>query len=244
MSRVSGSEASLDSASVASQPSPWAASLPSPRPSADPAPPPAAGQHRPHRVKPTPRRITNPSLECPDKLFAVKPSLGQGNYRKKIRQYRRKCRNPAAEIKINVFTMRLEINGAGGDKPYQKRRRTRLDDKVRAARLVDLVNKLTSLRNRVHVPIAAWKQGRSDLGGLVKGPPSPAPVAPVASAHVPQGVRVKSELKMVTETCTASITSITSSPKVASKVRIATYFKRRHFLTLLLCFRSRLRPGW
>ena len=230
MFRVSGSEASLDSASVASQPSPWAASLPSPRPSADLAQPPLTSARR-HRVKPTPRRIANPGLECPDKLFAVKPSLGQGNYRKKIRQYRRKCRNPAAEIKINVFTMRLEINGAGGDKPYQKRRRTRLDDKVRAARLVDLVNKLTSLRNRVHVPIAAWKQGRSDLGGLVKAPPSPAPVAPLATAHAPQGVRVKSELKMVTETCTASITSITQSPKVASKVR-SLHLKKRNFLTL------------
>ena len=202
---------------MASQPSPWAQSLPSPRPE--------AGQHlssaasRPHRVKPRPRRITNPGLECPDKLFALKPSLGQGNYRRKIRGYRRKCRNPAAEIKINMFVMKLEINGAGGDKPYQKRRRTRVDDKVRAARLADLVNKLTSLRTRVHVPIAAWKQGRSDLGGLVKGPPSP---APVSSAHAPQGVRVKSELKMVTETCTASITSITQSPKVASKVRAET----------------------
>lgn len=146
----------------------------------------------------------------------MKPSLGQGNYRKKIRGFRRKCRNPSAEIKINAFVMKLEINGAGGDKPYQKRRRTRLDDRLRAARLADLVNKLTSLKNRVHVPIMAWKQGRSDLGGLVKGPPSP---APVSSAPAPQGVRVKSELKMVTETCTASITSITQSPKVASKVR-------------------------
>ena len=216
---VSGSEASLDTASVASQPSPWAQSLPSPRPGPDLCQPPPVAS-RPHRVKPQPRKITNPSLEVPDKLFAVKPSLGQGNYRKKIRQYRRKCRNPAAEIKINVFAMRLEIN-ACGDKPYQKRRRTRLDDKVRAARLVDLVNKLTSLRNRVHVPIAAWKQGRSDLGNLVKAPPSP---APVATTHVPQGIRVKSELKMVTETCTASITSITQSPKVASKVRTTSLF--------------------
>ena len=116
--------------------------------------------------------------------------------------------------------MRLEIN-SGGDKPYQKRRRSRLDDKVRAARLVDLVNKLTSLRNRVHVPIAAWKQGRSDLSGLVKGPPSPAPLQRQAQGQGPgQGLRVKSELKMVTETCTASITSITQSPKVASKVSI------------------------
>ena len=80
------------------------------------------------------------------------------------------------------------------------------------------MNKLTSLRNRVHVPIAAWKQGRSDLGGLVKAPPSP---APVTTAHAPQGIRVKSELKMVTETCIASITSITQSPKVTSKVRIS-----------------------
>ena len=154
-----------------------------------------------------------PGQDLRDKLFAMKPSAGQGQYRKKIRQYRRKCRNPAAEIKINVFAMRLEIN-ASGDKPHLKRRRPRLDGKVRAARLADLVSRLTGLRSRVHVPIQAWRPGRADLAGLVKGPPSP------ATTHAPQtqGLRVKSELKMVTETCTATLTTVTQSPKVTNKV--------------------------
>ena len=59
-------------------------------------------------------------------------------------------------------------------------------------------------------------QGRTDLTNLVRAPPSP---RPPHSAPPPGAVRVKSELKLVTETCTASVTSITASPKVANKVR-------------------------
>ena len=158
---VAGSEASVDTASVQSQPSPWAQSLPSPAPC--PAPELPARQRR---VKqPAPRRIADPALEprLREQLFAMKPSRGQAGYRRKIRGYRRRCRGPGQEIRINVFTMRLEINCAGGAGPHTRRRPRQLDGKVRAARLADLVSRLTQLKNRVHVPIAAWKQVQTSV---------------------------------------------------------------------------------
>jgi len=205
-----GSEGSVETSSLHSQTSPWHQSLPSPRPS--PSNPSDASQSNSvrHRVKPVPKKLVNPPQEL---LFAMKPPQGVKNYRKKIRPFRRKCRNPESEIKIGLFMLRLECNAAGTK--VKKFRRSRLDPKVRAARLADLVSKLTSLRNRVHVPIQAWKTGRTDLTNLVKGPPSPHVPAPGA-------IRVKSELKLVTETCTATITSVTSSPKIANKVKAET----------------------
>ena len=144
----------------------------------------------------------------------MKPPQGVRNYRKKIRPFKRKCRNPESDIKVGLFMLKLECNAAGST--VKKFRRHKLDDKVRAARLADLVSKLTSLRNRVHVPIQAWKTGRTDLTHLVKAPQSPH-ISSSVQAPV-TGVRVKSELKLVTETCTATITSVTSSPKVTNKV--------------------------
>ena len=145
----------------------------------------------------------------------MKPPQGIRNYRKRIRPYKRKCRNPESELKIGVFVLKLECNAAGAG--FKKIRRSRLDPKVRAARLADLVSKLTSIRNRVQVPIQAWKPGRTDLTNLVKtSAPSPQVTHPPAT-----GIRVKSELKLVTETCTTPITSVTSSPKVTNKVNIS-----------------------
>ena len=207
---VSGSESSAETSSLHSQHSPWHQSLPSPRPS--PGLPADTGSTwpapAPHRGKPVPKKLVNPP---PELLFAMKPPQGVRNYRKKIRPFRRKCRNPASEIKVGLFLLRLECNAAGA--AVQKPRRSRLDPKVRAARLADLVSKITSLRNRVHVPIQAWKTGRTDLNNLMKG-------SPVVGHHVTPsgGIRVKSELKLVTETCTATITSVTTSPRVSNKV--------------------------
>lgn len=170
-----------------------------------------------------PRKLTNPPREL---VFGMKPPQGVRNYRKKIRPFKRKCRSPESEIKIGLFILRLECNAAGST--VKKIQRKRVDDKVRAARLADLVSKLTHLRNRVQVPINAWKSGRTDLGGLVKAPASPqvhgitrdVPQGITKGISMPpaQGIRVKSELKMVTETCTTPITTVTSSPKVTHKV--------------------------
>ena len=210
----SGSEGSVDTASLHSQSSPWHHSLPSPRPS--PVNPSDAGTNwgpaRSHRVKSVPKKCVHPPQEL---IFGMKPPQGIRNYRKKIRPYRRKCRNPESDIKVGLFMLKLECNAAGST--VRKYRRHKLDDKVRAARLADLVSKLTSLRNRVHVPIQAWKTGRTDLTNLVKAPQSPHITSSVPPA-TGGGIRVKSELKLVTETCTATITSVTSSPKVTNKV--------------------------
>ena len=158
----------MDTASVQSQPSPWAQSLPSPAPC--PAPELPARHRRVKQAKP--RRIADPAQEprLREQLFAMKPSRGQAGYRRKIRGYRRRCRGPGQEIRINVFTMRLEINCAGGAGPHTRRRPRQLDGKVRAARLADLVSRLTQLKNRVHVPIAAWKQVQTPLYKMLHYP--------------------------------------------------------------------------
>ena len=170
----------------------------------------------------------------------MKPPQGIRNYRKKIRPFKRKCRNPSSEIKLNQFIIKIEINAAQG-KPLRKPYRPKIDSNLRFGRCQAQLERLRKLRDRVHVPIQAWKSGRTDLRDLVKGPASPyLPAAPRVKTET-GGMKIKSELKMVTETCTASVTSVTSSPRATNKVR--------HFslsispsVTLYLCLlRSRRR---
>ena len=148
----------------------------------------------------------------------MKPPQGIRNYRKKIRPFKRKCRNPSSEIKLNQFIIKIEINAAQG-KPLKKPYRPRIDSNLRFGRCQAQLERLRKLRDRVHVPIQAWKPGRTDLRDLVKGPASPyLPAAPRVKTET-GGMKIKSELKMVTETCTASVTSVTSSPRATNKVR-------------------------
>ena len=200
---VAGSEGSLESSSVHSQ------SQTSPRPSPLPSSPLS------HRAKPVPSKCHNPPKEL---VFAMKPPQGIRNYRKKIRPFKRKCRNPSSEIKLNQFIIKIEINAAQG-KPLKKPYRPRIDSNLRFGRCQAQLERLRKLRDRVHVPIQAWKPGRTDLRDLVKGPASPyLPAAPRVKTET-GGMKIKSELKMVTETCTASVTSVTSSPRATNKVR-------------------------
>ena len=142
----------------------------------------------------------------------MKPQQGVRNYRKKLtRSYKKKTRNPCREIKIGLFVLKLECNA---NPPWQRRLNRPVDPKRRVIRLEATVAKIVALRGRIQVPIHPWQKGRQDLYGLVKGPPS-APGSPV-------GVRVKSELKMVTETCTATVTCVTSAPRFAGKVKAET----------------------
>jgi hypothetical protein len=77
-------------------------------------------------------------------------------------------------------------------------------------------------QSTIHVPITAWRPGRTDLAALVKGGPPSCPGSPQqqpTATGVP--VRIKSELKMVTETCTLPITSVVAtSPRFSQKVGI------------------------
>ena len=150
----------------------------------------------------------------------MRPPQGIRDYRKKIRKkIEKKCRNPSSEIKINPFIIKIEINAAQG-KPFKKVQRPNIQSNVRFGRCQAQLERLRKLRDRVHVPIQAWKSGRTDLRDLVKGPASPyLPPAPRVKTET-GGMKIKSELKMVTETCTATVTSVTSSPKAQTKVRL------------------------
>jgi hypothetical protein len=156
-----------------------------------------------------PRKLTSPPTD--ELVFAMKPPQGVRNYRKKIRTMKRKTRNPTSEIKIGLFILKLECNAG---LPWPRRTRRQVDPKLRAMRLENHVTRVVAQKSRIQVPITAWRTGRTDLYGLVKGPPS-APGSPV-------GVRVKSELKMVTETCTASVTCVTTAPRYSGKVKAET----------------------
>jgi len=217
---VSGSDGSLETGSVHSPHpslSPWGqGQTHSPRPS--PSYPPLASpcalpsprtQGHSRRVKAVPRKLTSP---LPEKVFAMKPPQGIRNYRKKIRPYKRKCRN-GTEIKIGLFILKLECNAATG---WVKKARRHIPQERRIARLNNQINKITNFKSKLHVPIQAWKTGRTDLDSLIKGGSSPAP-----SSHS-GGLRIKSELKMVTETCTASVTSVTATPRFTAKVKAET----------------------
>jgi len=209
-----GSDGSLETASVYSHPSlsPWQthSPRPSPIPSQSPRPSPSWHPAPPHRLKSIPKKVTNPPK---DNIFAMKPPQGIRNYRKKIRTFKRKARNPVSEIKIGLFILKLECNAAVPR--VKKRKAVVVDPKRRAVRLETVVSKVTARKNRIQVPITAWRTGRTDLFGLVKGPPS-APGSPVSVN------KIKSELKMVTETCTASVTCVTASPRFSSKVKAET----------------------
>ena len=197
---IAGSDCSLETSSVHSQ------SQSSPRPS----PLPASSSPVSHRVKPVPRKCNNPPKEL---VFAMKPPQAIRNYRKKIRTFKRKCRNPSSEIKLNQFIIKIEINAAQG-KPLRKPYRPKIDSNLRFGRCQAQLERLRKLRDRVHVPIQAWKSGRTDLRDLVKGPASPyLPSVPRVKTESAGGMKIKSELKMVTETCTATVTSVTSSPR-------------------------------
>lgn len=209
-----GSDGSLETASVQSHPSlsPWQTHSPRPSPSypsQSPRPSPSWHPAPPHRLKAVPRKVTSPPRDI---IFAMKPQQGIKNYRKKIRTFKRKCRNPVSEIKIGLFILKLECNAAVPR--VRKIQRPPVDPKRRAARLENTIARVTARKNRIQVPITAWRTGRTDLFGLVKGPPS-APSSPV-------GVRIKSELKMVTETCTATVTCVTASPRFSTKVKAET----------------------
>ena len=233
--------------------SPWG-TTPSPRPTPwQPSPP--------HRVKAVPTRLTKPH---PDLTFAMKPPQGVRNYRKKMRNYKRRCRQPDKEIKIGLFVLRLECQSAA---PRLKRRpRPVITPAARNRRLDDVAANIVTRKSQIHVPIAAWRTGRTDLQNLIKNPPSnpPSPAGPPPARPTPQHqqppgsprhnmgmghaikglqaqtpgsprshhgggplkgypplgspgpMRIKSELKMVTETCTAAVPS---PPRHSVKVR-------------------------
>ena len=216
----SGSE---ETSSCHSQPSPspWHPGSHSPRPSpshpapASPHPSPSSWLPAPpHRLKAVPRKWTksNTDQASSELVFGMKPLQGVRNYRKKLtRSYKKKTRNPCKEIKIGLFVLKLECNA---NPPWQKRVVRHVEPQRRVMRLETLVKKIENVRSRITVPINPWLRGRQDLYNLVKGPPS-APGSPV-------GVRVKSELKMVTETCTATVTCVTSAPRFAGKVKAET----------------------
>lgn len=208
-----GSDGSLETASVHSHPSlsPWQTHSPRPSPSypsQSPRPSPSWHPAPPHRLKAVPRKVINPPKDI---IFGMKPPQGVKNYRKKIRTFKRKCRNPVSEIKIGLFILKLECNAAVPR--VRKIQRPPVDPKRRAARLENTISRVTARKNRIQVPITAWRTGRTDLFGLVKGPPS-APGSPIG------GVRIKSELKMVTETCTATVTCVTASPRYSNSTKV------------------------
>ena len=155
----------------------------------------------------------------------MRPLAGVRNYRKKMRNYRRRCRQPTAEMKIGLFILRMECQSAGPTLKKPRLRTFRPASSQRSARLESLCASLLARRSMIHVPISAWRTGRTDLAHLIKNPPSqpgsPKAVMPPNSPGRPAaappamppgspvgGMRVKSELKMVTETCT----SIVSTP--------------------------------
>lgn len=242
-----GSDGSGETGSYSSAPpmSPWG-TTPSPRPTPwHPAPP--------HRVKPLPRKWSSSAAE--DLLFAMKPPQGVRNYRKKLRNLRRKCRQPGAEVKIGIFVLRMELQSAAQRPPPPRRAPPAVSPAARGGRLEALLASIVTRKSMIHVPISAWRPGRTDLQNLVKNPPSnpgspqPPPRSPVRYHHPASpvgakypaspgggsgglkypgspggggglkypgspggGLRVKSELKMITETCTSTITSVSASP--------------------------------
>ena len=158
----------------------------------------------------------------------MKPPQGVRNYRKKMRNFKRRCRQPCTEIKIGLFVLRLECQSAV---PRLKRAPRRIiTPGQRKARLDAVTADIVTRKSLVHVPISAWRTGRTDLQNLIKNPPSnpPSPVGPAkgppgsprgGGKHpgTPTGIRIKSELKMVTETCTAAVPS---PPRHSVKVYI------------------------
>lgn len=254
--------------------SPWggAATTPSPRPTPwQPSPP--------HRIKSVPKKWPlsvsngdcdeNSKIVC-DRVFGVKPPQGVRNYRKKIRTFRRRCRQPTSDIKIGLFVLRMECQANVGKIRPKKPLRdvTSQRHQQRCARLETLIGKLVTRKSALHVPINAWRTGRTDLAHLVKNPPSQpsspigpksaglsGPASPNNQQHLQQrstscttgvtttsstiyplssparhpvmghqtGMRVKSELKMVTETCTAGVvSSVASPPRHTIKVKAET----------------------
>jgi len=242
---LTGSDGSGESGNYSSVPplSPWG--TPSPRPTSwQPSPP--------HRVKAVPKKWPTTTTTTSDLVFAMKPPQGVRNYRKKIRTFRRKCRQPGSDIKIGVFVLKMELQSAAL-RPT-RRPHPPVSQAARSAKIEALLASIVTRKSMIHVPISAWRTGRTDLQNLVKNPPSnpgspqpprsPVRFHPVSPGHKfpgspgqikfpgspvnkypgsPSGLRVKSELKMITETCTSTITSISSpSRQHVTKVKAET----------------------
>ncbi len=186
-----------------------------------------------HRLKSAPRRwdtfATAAHLLLP---FAMRPLAGIRHYRRKLRAFRRKCRQPGSDFKIGAFVLRMECQAAqtsGLSRTGRKRVIKRSQDHgvPSSVRLEKVVARLMARQSTIHVPITAWRPGRTDLAALVKGGPPSCPSSPQQQQHstatgVP--VRIKSELKMVTETCTLPITSVVAtSPRFSQKVGMIQY---------------------
>ena len=224
-----------DGSSELTSPSPWGQQTPSP---SAPWPPPAATptpvvstapDRPPRRLKAVPRRLTATTadslLRSP---FAMKPLEGIRRYRRKLRAFRRKCRQPGADFKIGAFVLRMECQN-GPQRTVKKVRRPPPPLSSSSVRLDKLLARLAARQTAIHVPITAWRPGRTDLANLVVkgGGPGSCPSSPQHGGPA-MGVAVrtiKSELKMVTETCTLPVTSlVATSPRYSSqKVNPAIY---------------------
>ena len=123
----------------------------------------------------------------------MKPPQGVKNYRKKIRPFRRRCRQPGADIKINAFVLKLEIQPSAGKVKLRRNPAPSRTVEQRAIRLEDNIAKIVTKKSQVQVPITAWRVGRTDLANLIKNPPSEpgspvsrmAPASPVSNRMRP-----------------------------------------------------------
>ena len=128
----------------------------------------------------------------------MKPPQGVKNYRKKIRPFRRRCRQPGTDIKIGTFVLKLEIQSAAGKVKLKRKSPPHKTIEQRALRLDEQIAKIVTRKSQIQVPISAWRVGRTDLAGLIKNPPSEpgspvgkmAPASPAApSMHYPAARR-------------------------------------------------------
>ena len=156
---------------------------------------------KPKAFKKQPSHIRN------ELCFAMKPLPCIVSLRKKVRNLKRKRRQPYSSFLVNTLMMRIEAQAV---KTRPPKRPIDFDRIKKASRLESTVTKLsanakkTSINgNSVQIQIQAWKPSG---GSKSTAPPAPPPARP-SSHHMSTSMgvtKVKSELCPVTETCTAA----------------------------------------
>lgn len=143
--------------------------------------------------------------------FAMKPPANIVAFRRKVRNLKRRQRQPFTSILVGALLMRFRIEGKAV-KIRPPRRPIEMDRIKKASRLETTITHLASLarKNGISVTIGAWKSG-----GGVSAPPVVAPPTKKFFNNSSNVTKIKSELCPVTETCTAA-TMPAATPSLAS----------------------------
>jgi len=175
-----------------------------------------------HRVKTRPRnfhliKLSSGTIE--QLVFCMRPPPCIVSLRKKVRNFDKRCRQPYKNVGVAAFIMKLEAEAI---KVRPARKALDRDHIRKASRLEKCVTRVIAKAKQKKsgplVSIQTWKNSsnaKTSLSSQVKMPVS-IPYPPKPPPNSSSGMRVKSELCPVTETCTAA-TMPPSSPSTAAK---------------------------